>query len=264
MRFLLVLMIWLSAAVSAAAQDSDLVTLSSVQDGRGWEAVGRLNIAGKGFCTAALIREDLILTAAHCVFDTNGEEIGPERFQFVAGLREGRAEAYRGVRLVEPHSDYQSSVGTETDNVSHDLAVLQLDQPIRRTNIHPFPVANTVAYGDTVGVVSYARGRENSPSLQEVCDVLGFQEGVVVMTCEVNFGASGSPVFRIRQGRPEIVSVVSAMADLDGDPVSLGVSLNQSLTDLLYRFDRTANERRLPTSITVGERASGGAKFVRP
>ena len=41
----------------AAAQETGLVTLQTRQDSAGWEAVGRLDIAGKGFCTAALIRE---------------------------------------------------------------------------------------------------------------------------------------------------------------------------------------------------------------
>lgn len=78
-------------AVSALAQESGLVTLETRQDSQGWEAVGRLDIRGKGFCTASLIRDRLILTAAHCLYDSDGGLITPDRFEFRAGLRDGRA-----------------------------------------------------------------------------------------------------------------------------------------------------------------------------
>jgi len=48
-------LVW--AALPATAQDSGLRTLETFDAVRGWEGVGRLDIAGKGFCTAALIDE---------------------------------------------------------------------------------------------------------------------------------------------------------------------------------------------------------------
>ena len=35
----------------ARAQDAPLASLQTGDDARGWEAVGRLDIEGKGFCT---------------------------------------------------------------------------------------------------------------------------------------------------------------------------------------------------------------------
>ncbi|WP_342076513.1 trypsin-like serine protease [Yoonia sp. SS1-5] len=266
-QFLLLVVFWVFGAAQLAAQESsDLVTLQTRQDSRGWEGVGRLDIRGKGFCTAALIRERLILTAAHCLYERDGSLISTDRFEFRAGLRDGRAEATRRIIRAVAHPDYiHDDTATDPAGVAKDIAVLELSQAIRTTRVKPYQIAERPLTGDEVGVVSYGRGREEAASLQEVCTVLGRQTGVIVMTCDVEFGSSGAPVFVIRDGETRIASVVSAMAQVDGEKVSLGTSLNGPLTTLLSHFAafgpaRPGGTQRL---ITTGERNDTGAKFVR-
>ena len=68
------------SALAAMAETSRLQELATGNDARGWEAVGRLDIDGKGFCTGALIAPDLVLTAAHCMFDgTSSIPLDPTR-----------------------------------------------------------------------------------------------------------------------------------------------------------------------------------------
>lgn len=75
---------------TAFAQDAQLRRLESGADAAGWEAVGRLNIGGTGFCTGALIAPNLVLTAGHCLFDKKtGERIDHTRVEFLAGWRNG-------------------------------------------------------------------------------------------------------------------------------------------------------------------------------
>ncbi len=257
----------LASAGGLQAQDAELVTLQTRQDSQGWEGVGRLDIRDKGFCTAALIRDRLILTAAHCLYDTDGTLISPERFEFRAGLRDGRAAATRRISRAFAHPDYNhdGDQGADPAEVALDIAVLELAQPIRSTRIRPYLIAPRPLTGDQVGVVSYGRGREAAASLQEVCSVLGRQTGVIVMTCDVEYGSSGSPVFIMQDGETRIASVISAMAQVDGEKVSLGTSLNGPLSELLAHFAafgpaRPGGTQRL---MGFGERNDTGAKFVR-
>ncbi|MEJ6403762.1 trypsin-like serine peptidase [Yoonia sp. 2307UL14-13] len=266
-RFLLSTLIFLTSGTIGLAQQSELVTLQTRQDSQGWEGVGRLDIANKGFCTASLIRDRLILTAAHCLYDDNGSLMSPSRFEFRAGLRSGRAEATRRISRVFAHPDYQhEGNGADPEEVALDIAVLELSQPIRTTRVRPYQIATHPITGDEVGVVSYGRGREEAPSLQEVCSVLGRQTGVIVMNCDVEFGSSGSPVFVVRNGQTKIASVVSAMAQVDGQKVSLGTSLDGPLSTLLAHFAAfgPASPGGTQRIMTLGERNDTGAKFVSP
>ena len=266
MRLMTLVFLWIAWA--AAAQDDQLTSLQTSEDARGWEAVGRLDIDGKGFCTAALIAPNLILTAAHCMFDREtGLAIDPARMQFLAGLRNGRALAYRDVRLALTLPEYvhTGAVGALTSR--YDLALLQLTQPIRSTEITPFDVVSSNGIGTEVAVVSYAADRAEAPSLQQVCGVLGQQDGVIVLSCDVDFGSSGAPIFSMQDGVPRIVSVVSAKAELDGDRVALGTSLDDPLAALYLELADDRGAIRNPPStqvrvITPGQRNDTGAKFV--
>ena len=63
----------------------------------GWEAVGRVETEG-GFCTGTLIATDIVLTAAHCLFDQNGAPIAAGEMRFRAGYHRGAAIAERATR----------------------------------------------------------------------------------------------------------------------------------------------------------------------
>lgn len=268
---LLLIALFATTATFSAAQDARLKRLATGDDNRGWEAVGRLDIDGKRFCTGALIAPNLVLTAAHCLFEKeSGARINHEKIEFLAGWRDGRASAYRWVRRAAVHPDYSYSARLDPARVGNDVALLELYHPIRNTRVVPFETDSPPLKGDRIGIVSYALNRSEAPSMQEVCRVHDWQAGVLVMSCEVDYGSSGAPVFTFdKAGKPRIVSVVSGMAVVDGEQVSLGTQLEKPLT--LLKAELAANNGMFSTAksvktnrLGVDVRGNTGAKFVKP
>lgn len=256
MRFI-VLVVW-CLVTAASAQDSALQRLETLDSLRNWRAVGRLDAAGRWFCTGTLITEDLVLTAAHCL-SADGAEIDPEGIVFRVGLRRGSAQAMRSVRRIILHPGWSSDDGQP----EHDLALAELDRPIRRAGLTPARTGRPVAKGAGVSVVSYATGRADVPSLQARCTVLARAAPVSVLSCSADFGASGAPVF----AEGGIAAVITSISTYRGAKVSLAAELAPSLPPLLaaeaagkgrWIHDASGPFQR----IRPGQRRATGAKTI--
>lgn len=246
-----------------------LQPLATMDAGRPFAAVGRLE-TGAGFCTATLIAADLVLTAAHCLFDDDGTRRADEAFTFNAGFRNGRVLAQRGLRasFVHPGYDYNGADGQ--DRIRTDIALLRLDAPITDGSVRPLDVGGTLGRDGTVDVVSYGQMREDFPSLEQDCEAIGNGGGVMILTCDTIFGSSGAPVMVDTPSGHRIVSVVSAGSDYNGQEVTLAASVEGALQQLYQMAgarDPGQSVSGLPQVRTIGQddgRATSGARFIRP
>jgi protease YdgD len=271
----------LLAGAAAAQENSGLDELATREDLRGFEPVGRVDIKNGGFCTGALIAADLVLTAGHCVMDPGGTPVAADRITFRAGLAYGSALVEAPVQRTIVEGDYRGLDPSTFEEIERDVALLQLAAPIPSATISPF-VVGLPSNGDAVSVVSYAEGRAEALSWQRLCKVVGRQDRLIALDCDVARGSSGAPVLDRSGYRARIVSIISAGGQYEGRPISFGMELPAQVDRLkaaLRRGEATsvaasaedgvkAAVTGLPGKpakrMTTGSGATGGAKFVSP
>ncbi|MDG4649541.1 trypsin-like serine protease [Roseibacterium sp. SDUM158017] len=284
MRQLILTLIALAASLPAVAQDlpaeqratalGGLRPLVSADAAMPWTGVGRLD-TGVSFCSATLITDRLVLTAAHCLFDpATAERIADADLTFQAGLRNGRPEALRGVRRSHVPEAYAPRDDPTLESIGMDLALLELELPVRSNRIAPIATGRRADPETVVTVVSYGAEREAHASIEEGCLVLEGQGAVRLLSCRVVQGSSGAPVIRLTEDGPELVAVISATArDRSGADVSMAVALDAPFIELLDAMERgagrpggAAGQGRLRMTAPAGDggRSSIGARFIRP
>ncbi|XP_050310294.1 trypsin 3A1-like [Anthonomus grandis grandis] len=80
-----------------------------------------LIIGGKPSCGGSIIREDFVLTAAHCIYD-----VTPDQIQ----IRAGTSDRTTGGQLVNVQSIKYPEDSFNIDTFDYDVAILQLDSPL--------------------------------------------------------------------------------------------------------------------------------------
>ncbi|MCV2887699.1 trypsin-like serine peptidase [Ruegeria aquimaris] len=270
MRGLLALLLGLCLALPAAAQNSGLRRLTERDDLFGWEAVGRLDIAGTGFCTGTLIAPDMVLTAAHCAFDARTRaHYQPGQITFRAGFRDGKSVAERNVVQIATPDGFIPNAAPSADRIRADVALMRLADPIPTALADPFALHSGDLSGSEISVSSYGRGRAEAISRQRSCQLLWRQAGLMSFDCDVTFGSSGAAILAREGSRGRILSLVSAGTVAEGRPIGFGMELSGTVETLKRQMRRDAPAPQAAIKrLKVGGGLSGssgtGPKFLRP
>ncbi len=269
-RFLPLAILAAIALSGASASSNTLDALSDRSDILGWEAVGRLDNHGRGFCSASLISPNYVLTAAHCLFEPDGSErVDPRNLSFSAGLRDGTSIATRKIQRAVVAKGFDPENPSAPESVRADVALLELADPIPATTADPFPVTRGAREGQRVTVLSYGKNRENVMSRESGCTVLATGNGLIAFDCQGHPGSSGAPIFDTSGRSPRILSIVSGTGPFDGQPATYGMAVSERITELRRAF-RTGEgvwpgvEPTTRHTIGTGVRSNGSSRFIKP
>ncbi len=265
MRFALIALAMVFAS-EAVSQTTPLRKLETEYSAKIWRAVGRIDLAGgRARCSGTLIAPDLVLTAAHCLYKPGSSTLfKPSEIVFHAGLRQGKAVTSRRVVSAEAHEKFDPVADLSARNVRYDVGLLRLAEPISSYDIPSFKLHSGRVEPGPVSVVSYGRGRSETQSHQKECQLTTRLEDVLFFDCDAVPGTSGAPVFSHKNGRGQILSVVSGGTVNQSGRRTVGMMLPARVEEVKRQMriqvrGPVAQVRRL----TVGSRSSGGAKFVR-
>ena len=254
-------------AGAALAQDSGKRRLTDRDDLYGWEAIGRLDIGTRSFCTGTLIAQDLVLTAAHCAMDRiTGQPYAPGEVTFRAGLSNGHALAERKVVQIAALPDYDPKAGLSPESVRADVALMRLEEPIPYGIANPFALHSGRVAGNEISIASYGRGRSEAITRERSCRILERRQGLITFNCDITFGSSGSAILARNGPRWQILSVVSAVGNDGRGKIGFGMELSGIVSDLKAILRRDAPQPKASIKrLQVGSGKSGsGAKFIRP
>jgi V8-like Glu-specific endopeptidase len=96
-----------------------------------FSAVGRLNLGGSSFCTAALVSPDLILAPASCLYNkTEGRWWQPREMFFQAGYQFEKAAQQSGILSYAAPDGYRPGKRLTLASIRVDFSLLKLQRPI--------------------------------------------------------------------------------------------------------------------------------------
>ena len=186
-----------------------------------WHAFGRVNRQGSGYCTGVLVAPDVVLTAAHCLYDRRrGNWAVAERIHFVAAYQKqkfafhSRARSYRVAEGFDPLKRDRTATEAGDDwavvtlekSAGPDLGYLGVARLTRKMRM-PKKSAFTLA--------GYGRDRPYALSAHRGCRFLGWEENgaLVLHNCQAARGTSGAPIILYRNGQYLIFALHVGRAD---------------------------------------------------
>ena len=225
-------------------------------------AIGLLEMSDGGLCSASVVAEDVILTAAHCLFDENHQSVAAEWFS--AGYDQGNFVATARIRDVYVPPEFDHRRFLETNDVDgYDWALLRLDRGVgHETGILPIRAldkeeleAMTSQDGPSMIQVGYGNEQSDHPVARRGCHLsMVWKDNTYVHRCGTVPGDSGSPDLILENDSYMIIGIESAELDAkDLEGADMAVSSAAFVTALPEFLARAQSAPSFETPAKQGQ-----------